>query len=73
MVTITAENPEYDRIVDLGTFMWGQLTYTDLRGGNEVEEWDIAWIDEEGMWWLNENYAKKHDLIVGPYSDIIIG
>jgi len=74
MVTILAENGREDRNMVIGEFLWVQLTYTDLHAGNENdEEWDIAWIDEYGDWFLNENYAKEHDLFIGPWSDIIIG
>lgn len=73
MVAIIMENGQEDRRLEVGEFLWVQLTYTDLRAGNDDEEWDIAWIDEDGDWFLNENYAKEHDLFIGPWSDIIIG
>lgn len=74
-ITITAESPERGEIIELGTYMWAQLTYTDLRAGNDNDEkYNIAWIDEDGDWYINHQYAREHGIInEGPYSDIIIG
>ena len=75
MVTIIMENGQEDMRLEIkDEFLWVQITYDQLRAGNDDEEWNIAWMNDDADWYIDHQYAREHDIVdEGPYSDVIIG
>ena len=76
MVTITLENGQEDMRLEIkDEFLWIQITYDQLRAGDNFNrEYDIAWMNDDADWYIDHQYAREHNIIdEGPYSDIIIG